>query len=152
MKNKKGFTLIELLVVVLIIGILAAIALPQYQKAVEKFRAAEAFTILKAIASANEIYRLTTGTYASEMEDLDIEIPGNVVTFNSNKRIETKSFVYNTHGSDSINTYIAVAQRKPAGTLYYLAVRPGKTLILCYYYSERGKTLCGYLGDSVETR
>ena len=57
-KNKKGFTLLELLVVVLIIGILSAVALPQYQKAVEKSRATEAITLLGSLANAEEIYKI----------------------------------------------------------------------------------------------
>ncbi|OUO56847.1 hypothetical protein B5F75_03100 [Candidatus Avelusimicrobium gallicola] len=54
--NKQGFTLIEILVVVLIIGILSAIALPQYESAVEKSRMSEALINLKAITDASQRY------------------------------------------------------------------------------------------------
>ena len=69
------FTLIELLVVVLIIGILSAIALPQYEKAVEKSQASQALTLLKSVAQAAEAYYLENGTYATKFEELSISIP-----------------------------------------------------------------------------
>ena len=77
MKNKNscksGFTLIELLVVVLIIGILAGIALPLYQKAVWKSRAAQLFVSVKSLATAQESYFLANGSYATSFDELDID-------------------------------------------------------------------------------
>ena len=61
--TRKGFTLIELLVVVLIMGILASVAMPQYFKSVEKSRAAEAISALEALVSAQERAYMKTGSY-----------------------------------------------------------------------------------------
>ena len=65
LKSKGGFTLIELLVVVLIIGILAAIAVPQYFKVVEKGKFAESMQWLNSLKGAQERYLAKNGTYFS---------------------------------------------------------------------------------------
>ena len=79
--NKKscGFTLIELLVVVLIIGILAAVALPQYEKAVIKARMSTMKPILKALKDAEEAYYLENGTYTDDFSNLSVQIPCKVL-------------------------------------------------------------------------
>lgn len=71
---KKGFTLIELLVVVLIIGILSAVALPQYTKAVKKSRVAPLRSTLKTLLQAGEAYKLANGDGSISVEDLDVEV------------------------------------------------------------------------------
>ncbi len=86
MKNKQAFTLIELLVVVLIIGILAAVAVPQYQKTVWKSRAAQLYTDAKALHEAKQVYYLANGTYATSFDELALEpnfnktCPGTILT------------------------------------------------------------------------
>ena len=76
MNNKKGFTLIELLVVVLIIGILAAMAMPQYFKAVERSRMTEADTLLGSIAQAQRRKFLQVNKFVTNYKALDVSPKG----------------------------------------------------------------------------
>jgi len=106
--KRAGFTLIELLVVVLIVGILASIAIPQYFKVVEKSRVSEAMSLIGAIRSAQERYLASHGTYASQFTKLDI-------SYNDTTEAQVKQKYYTatmTVGSNSSGyTYNMVLTR-----------------------------------------
>ncbi len=120
--NLSAFTLIELLVVVLIIGILAAIAVPQYQNAVEKSRATQALTLLKSIVQAQDAYYMVNGDYASRFDELSIDMPwtGNT-RFVTTSAADSKSNadwvvgIQKSNNNNYMNVYLARISGKYKG-------------------------------------
>ena len=104
--NKQGFTLIELLVVVLIIGILAAVALPQYEAAVERARMSEGMVNLKAILDAEQRYFQANPNetqVTSRTQIADVDLRGGEWD-NAGKVFTTKKFAYVLDGA-SVSAY-----------------------------------------------
>jgi len=93
-QNNRAFTLIELLVVVLIIGILSAIALPQYEAAVEKSRAAEMWPILKHAEQMYEVQWLADPANVNSVKPQDIMELNNGTWSSDGKKYCTKYFRY----------------------------------------------------------
>jgi len=112
--NKKAFTLLELLVAVLIITILAAIALPQYKKAVLKSRFATIKSMTRAIYDAEQRYNLAYGSYTKNWDDLDIDRSRAICTINE------------------INTYVYCS----------IINKKGQNLLQYVLYTKTGKLRC----------
>ena len=105
--GRKGFTLVEVLIVVIIIGILAAIGIPQFAASIEKAKGGEARAGLGHIQTGEKVYFAESEYYTTNMNDLDITLTQKYWTF--------------TISTPSSTTYTATATRS-GGT------RSGQTL------------------------
>ena len=136
MKNEKAFTLIELLVVVLIIGILAAVALPKYEMAVMRSRYATLKANVNALMDAEKIYYMANGEYTNDMEALSIDLTG--CTLSNDKRTCTYpwgycsivSSVHRVHCQNTStlkNAYVQYWDRADLGSVVCVALTGDRT-------------------------
>lgn len=140
MYQKQGFTLIELLVVVLIIGILSAVALPQYQVAVTKSRYNQLMTLTHSFKKAEEVYFLANGSYTFSFEDLDISVPAGWELTREGKEIR----------SPDGKTLCTLQDGSANGLVLTLYCRKGN---LMYFLPVSGERYCGALNsDAVAER
>ena len=142
---KKGFTLIELLVVVLIIGILSAIALPQYQRAVEKARFAALLPLVKAVADAKSEYYLSTGEHARTFDVLAVTLPPEFTyqddTTYGQRAVGIKKVIRLDAGSHRVVGQLNLSDG--SYMLYYMPISEISASTLCAgYQGKRAEALC----------
>ena len=144
----KGFTLIELLVVVLIIGILSAVALPQYQKAVDKARVSELFAIVKNLKVQQEAYYMANGYYAANCEEMGADIPsGYIKNASGSYDLKKGSYHYNISCQNGSNA-------KVEGRSYGLIQASGFSVNIETYFdnitdtAKAGRSFCYAYGGN----
>ena len=171
MKNNQAFTLIELLVVVLIIGILAAVAVPQYQKAVWNSRNTQLKQLIKSVEQAEQAYYLANGKYAANFDELSIDLPltAEPTTVGSSKGAcgtvaqgtdayrAGKDFYIMLHATDAsmsgmgIVAYYNIGKYKCAGFGLGLSTsNPIEQQLLCKEHTERYTATAGEFCEKIE--
>ena len=159
MMNKKAFTLIELLVVVLIIGILAAVALPRYEKAVEKSRMTEASIMLSGLMRSMDAYLLENPTPTDFLYFLgDSSNATDALVFDvsnldcSGSSCKSKYFAYTAYYDFEFKGTEVKAQRYDSNANYHIRWYKSANGTLnksCTPYNQAGQNACDlFKGDS----
>ncbi len=165
MKNKSGFTLIEMLVVVLIIGILAGIALPQYQMAVTKAKVASILPLMRRWKDALAEYKLQHGSYCKDIDcyetpdasDLGVNWPSDWASLNSpytaarndywdacHANEESTGYVYCHHNIDDNNDFYIIMYQ-PDDPLY----EDVRGMMTCEAVGTESEKVCKALGGKL---
>ncbi len=132
-----GFTLIELLVVVLIIGILAAVALPQYRKTVMKTRYMQLKISAENLKLAQMAFFLANGDYTEDLQNLDISLSGGQIdTSDSSKYVWPWGFCTATFDDNKHPQINIVCQNTDINLAYRLSMNPNKQVRDCYVYGS----------------
>ena len=119
-KDKRGVTLLEVMVVVVIVGVLAAIAIPAYTNYVTRARRTDAFNALLTVHAAQEMYKAERGFFAGDLTSLQCssDMAGNNYNIDLNRSDNTKY------------TVIAQPQNKQSGDFYFGINQDGAQYVL----------------------